>query len=291
MSLFLQTQELCQKYNIRPARSKGQNFLIDEEAYDAMTEVADLKKNDVVLEVGPGLGFLTERLAHRTQKVFAVELDDKVTSVLKKRLQTEKISNVTIYNEDILNFTNSWAEDVGVVKDKLKVVANLPYNITSFFLRKFISGNEADIKPTSLTLMLQKEVGERLAASAGDMSLLAISVQVYAAVTLHDYVPPQSFFPSPKVGSIIVSIQRTDHYLKQLEALEITEKIFFRLVKIGFSARRKMLHANLRAGLRISKEVILTAFKQAKINENVRSQELSIEDWLKLIAALREYMV
>lgn len=290
MSLLLQTEELCKKHNIRPSRSKGQNFLIDEEAYEAMIEVAQLKKTDVVLEVGPGLGFLTERLAARTQKVFAVELDDTVAPILKKRLKTEGITNVTVYNEDILNFTNSWAQDIQSTK-QLKVVANLPYNITSFFLRKFIAGNEANIKPLSLTLMLQKEVGERLAAQAGDMSLLSVSVQMYAIVTLYDYVPPQSFWPSPKVGSMIVSIERGNHYLKQLEELGISEKFFFRIVKIGFSARRKMLYANLRSGLQLSKEIIIKAMNQAKINENVRAQELSLENWLKLIATIREYMV
>lgn len=290
MSLLLQTEELCKKHNIRPSRSKGQNFLIDEEAYEAMIEAAQLQKDDVILEVGPGLGFLTERLAARTQKVFAVELDDKVAPILKKRLKTEGITNVTVYNEDILNFTNSWARDIQAI-EQLKVVANLPYNITSFFLRKFIAGNEADIKPTSLTLMLQKEVGERIAASAGDMSLLSVSVQMYAAVTLHDYIPPKSFWPAPQVGSIIVSIERSNHYLRQLEQLGISEKLFFRIVKIGFSARRKMLYANLRSGLHLSKEIIIKAMNQAKINENVRAQELSLENWLKLIATLQKYMV
>lgn len=290
MSLLLQTKELCEKHNIRPSRSKGQNFLIDEEAYEAMIEAAELKKDDVVLEVGPGLGFLTEQLASRTQKVFAVELDEKVAPILKKRLKTEGITNVSIYNEDILNFANSWAKDISQEK-KLKVVSNLPYNISSFFLRKFVSGNEGNIQPSSLTLMLQKEVGERLAATAGDMSLLSVSVQMYATVTLHDYVPPQSFWPAPQVGSIIVSIIRDNHYLQKLEKVGITEKVFFRVVKIGFSAKRKMLHANLRSGLRLSKEIILSAFKKAQINENVRAQELRLEDWLKLIAALQEYMV
>lgn len=291
MTLLDQTKSLCQKYNLKPSRSKGQNFLISEAAYEAMIEVAEIKKTDTVLEVGPGLGYLTERLASRAQKVLAVELDDTLAFILKKRLRESDIKNVAIFNEDILNFTGQWVTDAREAGDKLTVVANLPYNLTSFFLRKFIAGNEGNIKPTRLTLLLQKEVGERMAAESGRMSLLAVSIQFYTEITLQDFIPAKDFWPVPQVGSMIVSLQRSNYYLSQLLDLNLTERDFFRIVKIGFSARRKMLSANLRSGLRIPKETILDAFKRTNLKETVRAQELSIEDWLKLIATLKKYMV
>ncbi len=289
MSLLEQTKNLCQQYHIVPTRSKGQNFLISEEAYEAMIEVAELRSTDIILEVGPGLGFLTEYLASRAQKVFSVELDDVLAKVVQKRLQEKKITNVVIYNENILNFTGQWAQSVKTTQ--IKVVANLPYNISSYFLRKFIAGNEGNILPDRLILMLQKEVGERLVAVPGDMSVLAVSVQLYAQITLIKNIPAHSFWPAPKVGSVIISITRDSHYQKQLTSLGIKEKIFFRVVKIGFSSRRKMLKANLAAGLQLKKEIIIIAFNRAKIKENARAQELSLENWCKLIAALKEYMV
>ncbi len=291
MSLLQETKNLCQTNHIIPTRTKGQNFLIDEEAYDAVIEAAQIKPNDFILEVGPGLGFLTERLARRAQKVFSVELDDTLAKVVKKRLAEKQIRNVTIYNEDILNFTGEWMKAVKHTSAPISVVANLPYNISSYFLRKFIAGNEGNLLPERMTLMLQKEVGERLVASAGETSLLTISAQLYARIQIVKNIPATSFWPAPKVGSVIVTITRDRQYQAQLALQQIQEKFFFRIVKIGFSARRKMLKANLVAGLRLKKEIIISALNQAKIKENVRAQELTLEDWLKLIAALKEYMV
>jgi 16S rRNA (adenine1518-N6/adenine1519-N6)-dimethyltransferase len=290
MSLLEQTKNLCTKYYITPSRSKGQNFLIDEKAYEAMITAAQLSGDETVLEVGPGLGFLTEKLSQHAQKVIAVELDDRLATVLKKINKEKKISNVEIYNQDILNFSESWTT---AVRDntKLSVVANLPYNISSFFLRKFIAGNEGNIIPQRLTLMLQKEVGERLVAIPGQMSLLAISVQFYATVNLVSLVPAISFWPAPKVGSAIVTFDRINDNLEILKSRDISEKYFFRIVKIGFSARRKMLKANLASGLRLPVSTVLKTFQQVNIKEKVRAQELSLSEWLKLIAAFKEIVV
>lgn len=289
-SLLDQTKNLCSQYYITPSRSKGQNFLIDENAYEAMISAAHLQSDEIVLEVGPGLGFLTERLASCAQKVIAVELDDTLARVLKKIILEKKITNVEIFNQDILNFTEAWLQ---AVKDKknLVVVANLPYNISSFFLRKFISGNEGGILPERLTLMLQKEVAERLVAQAGEMSMLAVSVQFYTKPKIFSLVPASSFWPAPKVGSAVVDFQRNNNHLKTLETLNLSEKEFFRIVKIGFSARRKMLKANLVAGLRLPINQVIRALQQADITEKARAQEVSVEKWLKLIAALRAIMV
>ncbi len=291
MSLLEQTKKICADNNIKPSRTKGQNFLIDEGAYEAMMSAANLQGNEAVLEVGPGLGYLTERLANRAQKVFAVELDDFLAQFLQRKITREKLTNVKLFNEDILNFTGSWITAVKQELDNLVVVANLPYNISSFFLRKFIAGNEGNIIPKKMTLMLQKEVGERLVASPGEMSILAVSVQFYTEPTLVRIIPATSFWPSPKIGSAVVTFCYHDVYRKKLIDEGVDEKTFFRLVKIGFSARRKMLKANLAGGLHITTSEAIKALKQAGINENCRAQELSLENWLKLIAALKENMV
>lgn len=289
-SLLDETKNLCSQYHIVPSRSKGQNFLIDESAYEAMISAAQLQGDEIILEVGPGLGFLTERLAGRAQKVIAVELDDSIARVLQKIVTQKKITNVEIFNQDILNFTQSWAEAFKS-QEKLVVVANLPYNISSFFLRKFIAGNEGNINPKRLTLMLQKEVGERLVAEAGEMSVLAVSAQFYTTPKIVTIIPAASFWPAPKVGSAIVTFERIDMNIKKLTALGISEKEFFRIVKIGFSARRKMLKANLAAGLQIPLDQVLRAFQQVNINEKVRAQELTIENWLNLIAVFTTIVV
>lgn len=290
-SLLEETKKICLDNHITPSRTKGQNFLVDETAYDAMIEAADLTGTETVLEVGPGLGFLTERLATRAQKVYAVELDDFLAKFLQRKIIKKKLNNVILFNEDILNFTGRWVDAIKADLENLVVVANLPYNISSYFLRKFISGNEGEILPKRLTLMLQKEVGERLIAEPGAMSILAVSAQFYTEPKITKIIPALSFWPSPKIGSAVVTFIRRDDKLTELRNIEVSEKTFFRLVKIGFSARRKMLKANLSAGLQITVADAIKALKQADINENVRAQELSLENWLKLIAALRNFML
>ncbi len=235
-NLLAQTKQLCQKYGIKPVRSRGQNFLISESVYDKIIQTADLNKNDVVLEVGPGLGFLTQRIAGKVKKVIAVELDDKLAQVLKIRLKKQGIKNVEIINKNILdiNFLDYYCHEY-------KIVANLPYNITSIFLRKFLS---AKIKPSLVVLMLQKEVAQRIVASPPKMSLLSVSVQFFASPKIIDIVKADDFWPQPKVDSAIIKLSDIND--------QPNEKDFFRLVKIGFSARRKMLKNNFAAGLKIS---------------------------------------
>ncbi|MFH1427415.1 MAG: rRNA adenine dimethyltransferase family protein, partial [Patescibacteria group bacterium] len=180
MNILKDTKKLCKLNGIKPSRSKGQNFLISEEIYEKIIEAAKLKKSDIVLEVGPGLGFLTEKLASRVKKVVAVELDDKLAKILQIRLRKQGIKNVEVMNEDILDFRIKNYE-----LRKFKIVANLPYNITSIFLRKFLS---AEVKPELMVLMLQKEVAQRIVAKDGKMSILAVSVQFYAKPEIIDYV-------------------------------------------------------------------------------------------------------
>ncbi len=296
MDIQNKTINLCNKYNIKPARSKGQNFLINKDIYDNIIEKADLNKDDTVLEIGPGLGFLTERLAKKVKKVITVELDDKLAEVLKIRLKKQNIKNVKVLNENILDLSlrrnendcdnliidnkNKIASHSLAMTDCYKIVANLPYNITSVFLRKFLS---TENKPKSLTLMLQKEVAERITAIPGKMSLLAVSVQFYANPKILFKVPKENFYPSPKVDSAIIKINcHCERMCGNLVNQTINEKKFFRLVKHGFSSKRKMLKKNLAGGYHISQDEVIKKIQKAGFNKKVRAQELSVNDWIKL---------
>jgi len=289
VNLLERTKELCRLYDIRPSRSKGQNFLVVEKIYDNIVEAAELNKEDTVLEVGPGLGFLTIKLAQKVKRVVAVELDDKLAEVLKTGLIAQGIKNVEVVNEDILRITNYLprftAGKAGELRitnkilsskyqiSRYKVVANLPYNISSIFLRKFLS---RDIKPILMVLMLQKEVAERIIAHPPKMSLLAVSTQFYADSKIIEYVPKENFWPRPEVDSTIIKLEIRS------KKLEVNEREFFRLVKFGFSAKRKMLKNNLAAGYRISQDETEKKLKKAGFNPKIRAQELSVNDWMKL---------
>lgn len=275
MDLLEQTKELCRLYDIKPARSKGQNFLIKEEIYDQITATAGLTPDDTALEVGPGLGFLTAKLAKKAARVIAVELDDKLAEVLRTGLAAKGIKNVEVVNEDILKFISK-IPLTPFAKGGYKVAANLPYNITSIFLRKFLS--EIEMKPELMVLMLQKEVAERLTAKPGKMSLLAVSAQFYARPKIIKLVSKDCFWPAPEVDSAIIRLEARD------KKPAVKEKDFFRLVKFGFSARRKMLKNNLAAGLRIGQAEAENKITRAGFNPKIRAQELGVEDWLKLFA-------
>jgi 16S rRNA (adenine1518-N6/adenine1519-N6)-dimethyltransferase len=273
MNLLEKTKQICKDNNIKPARSRGQNFLISEDIYDFIVDSANLSLNDYVLEVGPGLGFLTEKIAKKVKKLTAVELDDKIVEVLRNRLEKEGINNVELINENVLDINPC---------ESYKIIANLPYNITSVFLRKFLSTNA---KPKEMTLMLQKEVAERIVAKPGKMSLLAISVQFYAEAKILKYVPKIDFWPVPEVDSALIRIKPHPSPLLKKER-EISEKSFFRLVKFGFSAKRKMLKNNLMSGYHENEEKILKILKNCGFNLKIRAQELSLNDWFKLFGEI-----
>ena len=272
------TKEICRILEIKPARSKGQNFLINERIYDDIIKASNIGPDDEVLEVGPGLGFLTVRLVEKAKKVVAVELDDKLAAYLYTGFGVTNQEKVKIINQDILRFNPS-SEFSG----KYKIVANLPYNITSIFLRTFLSGQ---YKPESIVLMLQKEVTERIIAQPPDMSLLAISVQHYAEPEIICQVRAEYFWPTPEVDSAVIRFT-----IKPPIFSAEQDKMFFRLVKAGFSAKRKMLKNNLGGGLRIEPEKIGAAFKLVGINDKERAENLSLENWYQLFAALSKFMV
>jgi len=271
MNLLDYTKNYCQENNIKPARSKGQNFLVDESVYDEIVAAAKISSDEVVMEVGPGLGFLTEKLAEVANKVVTVELDDKLFGLLEARLKEKGQKNIEAINMNVLDFNiKEWD-----YKKNYKIVANLPYNITSVFLRKFLS---AKSQPHSFVLMLQKEVAERIAAKPGKMSLLAVSVQFYADAEIVLKVGREKFWPAPEVDSAVIKITTRKNIDKKID-----EKSFFRLVKFGFSAKRKMLKNNLASGFHLSQEEVMEKIKKAGFGEKVRAQELGVEDWVKLL--------
>jgi len=278
--LLKKTQEICRIYDIKPQRSMGQNFLVSLEVYKKIVASANIKKEDVVLEVGPGLGFLSAELLKEAKKVIAVELDAKIAKVLELALSAHSIDNLEIISENILDFNADTLE-----KD-YKIVANLPYNISSVFLRKFLS---ADNKAKSLTLMLQKEVVERIVAEPGKHSLLSLSVQYYSQAKYIDTVKKENFWPQPKVDSAILHLETKKD--EEISLSKEEQKIFFRLLKFGFSAKRKKLINNLVGALQVENKLIQTKMQAADIDINIRAQDLSLNDWQRLFAQLRSIMV
>ena len=280
-------KEICKVLEIQPSRSKGQNFLTSEKVYDTIVKAADLKSADSVLEIGPGLGFLTMKLASIVKQVLAVELDDKLAHYLQMGIDAADIENIEIINEDILKFNlDSYIKDN--FGDKYKIVANLPYNITSIFLRQVFSLKK---KPELMVLMLQKEVAERIAALPGEMSVLAISVQYYAEIQIIREVKAANFWPEPKVDSAIISFKlKPKNYLgRDYDLAE--DKKFFRVIKFGYSAKRKMLKNNLAGGLKVKAEIIEKILLKHKLNPKIRAEDLSLEDWYKIFADFSQFMV
>lgn len=280
MTLAQRMKELCRIYDITPSRTKGQNFLITEKVYDEVVAAADLSEQDTVLEVGPGLGFLTARLAQVAGRVVTVELDDKLAVLLQTALASQNVDNVDVINQDVLRF------DPSSLPKSYKIVANLPYNISSIFLRTFL---EQKNKPERLVLMLQKEVAERLLARPGDMNLLALSVQFYSRPEILKTVKAGNFWPEPKVDSALVRLILDTHRSAAYSPEEI--KLFFRLARVGFSAKRKMLKNNLAAGLKIGLPQATTIITDAGLSPRLRAEDLSLDDWEKLFAGARPFMV
>lgn len=281
--LLKQTREICQIFEIKPAHSKGQNFLINEKIYDDIVKAADISSGDIIIEVGPGLGFLTAKLAARAKQVVAVELDEKLASYLQIGIDSQGVDNVAVIHENILDFNLQEYFSRQGWPLKYKIVANLPYNISSVFLRRFLTSQH---KPEVLVLMLQKEVVERIAATPPDMSVLALSVQYYAVPQIIREVKAGNFWPEPKVDSAVIRID-----VKNQSFDAQTDKLFFRLVKMGFSSKRKMLKNNLAAGLHINTQDIAAVLLKTGIKATTRAEDLLLEDWQKLFAALLPFMV
>ncbi|MBU1255730.1 ribosomal RNA small subunit methyltransferase A [Patescibacteria group bacterium] len=277
MTLKTTIKNLIKKYDLRINKLMGHNFLINPRVLQKIIETADLK-NDIVLEVGPGLGTLTQELAKKAKKVIAVEKDKQMNEVLKETLKD--FDNIEIVEGDILKILK---QKPSILKNsKYKVVANIPYYLTSPLIRMLL---ESDNPPEEIVLMIQKEVAQRITAQPPKMNLLAISVQFYAQPKTISYISKASFWPEPKVDSAIIRI--TPHPSVILRAKpEESHQRFFKIVKAGFSSPRKQLANNLSEKLKIDKEKIKTALAECELNPQARAESLNVEDWKKLSSDL-----
>jgi len=249
-----------------PNKSLGQHWLRDRGVLAHIADCADVQKTDTVLEIGPGLGTLTSELLRRSEKVVAVEFDEALARKLPAQFPGK---NLEVIQSDILSF------DLSGMPAGYKVVANVPYYITSKIVQLLMT---AENKPSIAVLLVQKEVAERLAAKPGDMSILAISAQIFAEVTLGDIVPAAMFTPPPKVDSQVVILKLRDKPFLS----DISEKEFFRMVKAGFSAKRKKLRSSLAGGLGISKDESVALLQKAGVNPEARAESLRLEEWAAL---------
>lgn len=275
-SLLSETKSLLRQAGLHARKGLGQHFLVDGTYLKQMLLAAELRENEVVIEVGPGLGVLTRTLAERQVHVLAIEKDEKLAGLLQTNFKPYQ--NVTIINQDILKVNLpdllNPGEDTEKRISRYKVVANLPYYITSPVLRFFL---EAPYKPDCMVVMVQKEVAQQITAKAGGMSLLSVGIQIYGDPKIIKYVPARSFYPPPEVDSAILQISVYDK-----PAVDVEISSFFTLVRAGFSAARKQIVNPLAHGLDMPKQYILQMLARAGIDPQRRAETLSIEEWGRL---------
>jgi len=272
---------------MKPKKYLGQNFLRDEKILKKIIEIASIKENDSILEVGPGTGALSFEIAKKTKNFIMVEKDKFLAEKIARDLQFP-IIDMEKQKEKNWKFENKKGVIEGdILKINLveliekncfqnyKLVANIPYYITSPILRLFL---ETAYSPEEMILMTQKEVAERITAQPGQMSILSLSAQYYSRTELLFYVGRESFSPVPEVDSAVIRITPAKKNRKKEE-----NKIFFRLVKAGFSSRRKTLLNNLSNSFHLDKKIVAEKIKKAKFNPAQRAQELSVRDWEEIV--------
>lgn len=263
--------------NLKNNKSLGQHWLRDREILDAIAFSAEIEDGDFVLEIGPGLGTLTSSLlkfAGKNGRVLSIEFDENLAKKLPAQFPGK---NLEIINADFLDF------DLSKLPKNYKVAANVPYYITSKIVEKLLTSEN---KPSVAALLVQKEVAERMAAKAGELSILAIASQIYAEVSLDILVPREFFTPPPKVDSQVVVLKSREHNLIEIfnskNNCKVSEREFFRIVKAGFAAKRKKISKSLSANLAISKERTAEILEKCEISPDLRAQDLNIEEWLKI---------
>ena len=277
------TIEVLQKYEFVFQKKFGQNFLIDTHVLDKIINAADITKDDFVLEIGPGIGTMTQYLACAAREVYAVEIDKALIPILEDTLQD--YDNVTVLNEDILKVDiRKLAEERNHGKP-IKVVANLPYYITTPIIMGLFEGH---VPIESITVMVQKEVADRMQVGPGtkDYGALSLAVQYYAQPYIVANVPPNCFMPRPKVGSSVIRLTRhTEAPVKTVD-----EKLMFRLIRASFNQRRKTLVNSLKNSSELSfgKEEIQEAIAACGFSEGVRGEALTLADFAALTNALRK---
>lgn len=263
---------LLRRHGLRPDKRLGQNFLVDPAALDRVVLAAELRGDETVLEIGAGLGSLTARLSASARRVIAIEIDRRLIPILAGRM--EGCPNVEIIQGDALQIDLA-ATTRG---EEYVVVANIPYMITSALIRRLM---EAGNPPGRLVLTLQAEVGERIVAEPGGMSLLALSVQVYGSPCVVARIPAGAFYPVPEVESVVLRIDR--HPVARISPERIPA--FFRLARAAFSQKRKMMRNAVAAGLAVEPAVVAGWIRTAGLPTTARAQELSLEDWDRFVGA------
>lgn len=284
--LLYRTREIMRKFSIYPNKRLGQNFLVNKRILDLIVEAGEITKEDLIIEIGSGLGILTQQLCERADKVIGVELDRKLVEVLKNTLS--KYTNIRIVHADILKLDLRTLLKEENNKNKIKVVANLPYYITTPIIMKLF---EDDLGLESLVVMLQKEVAERIIAKPGgkDYGALTIAVKYYGNPVIVANVPPHSFIPQPEVESSVVKIN-----IHKIPIVEVEDKkLFFKIIKVVFSQRRKtILNGLVNSGLfKQDKEQIKKLLNSIGINETSRPETLSIYDFAKIVNEMRYYII
>ena len=278
------TIEILQKYNFNFQKKFGQNFLIDEHVLDKIIRAAEITKDDYVLEIGPGIGTMTQYLACAAREVTAVEIDRALIPILEDTLK--EYDNVSIINEDILK-----VDIAALAKEKnggrpIKV-ANLPYYITTPIIMGLF---ESHVPLESITVMVQKEVADRMQVGPGtkDYGALSLAVQYYAEPYIVANVPPNCFMPRPAVGSAVIRLTR--HQKPPVEVMD--EKLMFRLIRASFNQRRKSLANGLKNSgeLNLSKEVITAAIEKLGKGSSVRGEALDLEEFARLTNIIKEEM-
>lgn len=249
-----------------PKKSLGQHWLFDSKSLGAICDAATIEPTDTVLEIGPGLGPLTIELTQRAKKVIAVEFDEQLARELPSRVPA---FNLQVVHSDIMHF------DLSQLPKGYKVVANVPYYITSAIVRLL---TESSTPPVSITLLVQKEVARRIAADPGAMSILAISAQFYAQPELGLLVSADKFDPPPKVDSQIITLRMRP----QPVFTDVSAKIFFKVVKAGFGEKRKTLRNSLAGGLHLEKQAAEALLKKAGVDPNARAEQLGLDAWHRL---------
>jgi len=279
-------KRICRKNNFVPLRRRGQNFLINPKFIERIIDIAKINKEDIVLEIGPGLGALTKPIADKCKKVIAIEIDKKLVQILKEQLGDYK--NIEIIKDSILDGIS----DLNLGVKKYKVISNLPFNITGRILRILLEQKD---KPELIIVVVQKEVAQRIVAQPPHMSILSLAIQFYSQVDAVFNINKSNFWPQPRVDSMVLKIKPNEFKIKK----EI-ENNFFQLIKIGFSSKRKYLLNNLSKSVIMQasehenigtlehwntkrrKEFFLEIFKEIGLSEKVRAQELSLEQWMQL---------
>lgn len=271
----MEVASLLKQFHVRPKKSLGQNFLVDEHALAQIVAEAGITRRDTVLEIGPGLGSLTRHLAEAAQHVIAVEIDRALIPPLQTVVS--EYANVTIVPGDILQIDPSelLSPYLGGERPHYKVVANIPYYITSAIIRHLL---EAPIKPETIVLTVQLEVAQRLCAQPPDMNLLAVSVQFYGWPRVVQRIRAGAFYPAPDVDSAVVRIDLPAEPLFSVEDVEL----FFRVARAGFGQKRKQLHNALKAGLGRSAAEIDRALAEARIDPKRRAETLTLSEWQQL---------